>query len=167
MTQRRSAMFTIAVVGDSSVAARSRDPTPSPAPLNSAPAATNGESPSSATAASPSGGVTAGAGGTLTFGLYQTFTSFFPWSETGSGGDSLSMQLHWDQLAAYDEKNQPQMRLADSITASADAKTWTIKLKPGLMWSDGSPLTSKDVIFSWKLGANPKKSYNYGLWSNA
>jgi len=34
------------------------------------------------------------------------------------------------------------------------------------MWSDGSPLTSKDVLFSWKLGANPKMSYNSGLWTN-
>ncbi len=98
-------------------------------------------------------------------GLYQDFTSFFPWSESGTGGDSLSMQLHWDQLAAYDEANKVQMRLADSITASSDAKTWTVKLKPNLKWSDGSPLTSKDVIFSWKLGANPKQSYNSGLWT--
>ena len=27
-------------------------------------------------------------------------------------------------------------------------------------------MTSKDVIFSWKLGANPKQSYNSGLWTN-
>jgi peptide/nickel transport system substrate-binding protein len=168
MTQRRSVMFTIAVAATVLLGACSNSASPSPAaPTATPPAATAGASSASpATAASPSGGVTAGAGGTLTFGLYQTFTSFFPWSETGSGGDSLSMQLHWDQLASYDEKNLPQMRLADSITSSADAKTWTVKLKSGLMWSDGSPLTSKDVIFSWKLGANPKMSYNSGLWTN-
>ncbi|HVA86700.1 MAG TPA: peptide ABC transporter substrate-binding protein [Candidatus Saccharimonadales bacterium] len=107
-----------------------------------------------------------GEGGTLTLGLYQAFTSFDPWSQSGTGGDSLSMQLQWDQLASYDAQGNVQMRLADSITGSADAKTWTIKLKPNLTWSDGSPLTADDVIFSWKLGSNPNQSYNSSLWTN-
>jgi len=76
------------------------------------------------------------------------------------------MELQWDFLAAYDETGAPQMRLADSITSSPDAKTWTVKLKPNLKWSDGSPLTSKDVLFSWKENANPNHSYNAALWAN-
>ena len=160
MTQHRSALFTFVAIASLVVGACTSATSPSPAASAAASA-----TPSSSAAASPSG-VTAGAGGTLTMGLYQAFTSFDPWSESGTGGDSLSMQLHWDQLAAYDEKGTVQMRLADSITSSTDAKTWTIKLKPNLKWSDGSPLTSKDVIFSWKLGANPKQSYNSGLWTN-
>jgi len=135
-----------------------------PSAVASAPASAAANASAAASGAPAS--VTAGAGGTMTIGLYQNFTSFFPWSESGTGGDSLSMQLQWDMLAAYDDKGAVQMRLADSITASPDAKTWTIKLKPNLKWSDGSPLTSKDVIFSWKLGANPKMSYNSGLWTN-
>jgi peptide/nickel transport system substrate-binding protein len=31
---------------------------------------------------------------------------------------------------------------------SADEKTWTIRLRPNLKWSDGSPLTAADVVFS-------------------
>ncbi len=41
---------------------------------------------------------------------------------------------------------------------SSDLKTWTFKLRPGLKWSDGQPLTAKDVDFSWRLWNNP----NYG-----
>ncbi len=160
MERRPSALFAIAAAAFLLVSACS--PAPSANPGASAPTTASAPAPS---AAAPSSGITAGAGGTLTMGLYQDFTSFFPWSESGTGGDSLSMQLHWDQLAAYDEAGAVQMRLADSITSSSDAKTWTIKLKPNLKWSDGSPLTSKDVIFSWKLGANPKQSYNSGLWT--
>ncbi len=168
MQQRRSVVFAVAMAVTLILGACSGTTSPTPAASTPAAATATAAAPSaSGPAASPSAAtVTAGAGGTLTIGLYQTFTSFFPWSETGSGGDSLSMQLQWDQLASYDEKGEAQMRLADSITASSDAKTWTIKLKPNLMWSDGTPLTSKDVIFSWKLGANPKMSYNSGLWSN-
>ncbi len=39
---------------------------------------------------------------------------------------------------------------------SADLKTVTFHLRPGLVWSDGQPLDARDVDFSWKLWANPK-----------
>lgn len=39
---------------------------------------------------------------------------------------------------------------------SADAKTWTFHLKPGLTWSDGKPLNADDVDFSWRLWQNRK-----------
>jgi peptide/nickel transport system substrate-binding protein len=136
---------------------------PAAQPSPSASARPSSAPPQSASASTSPSAVT---GGTLTVHLYQAFTSFYPWSESGTGGDSLSMELQWDFLAAYDEKGQPEMRLADSIEPSADAKTWTIKLKPGLKWSDGTPFTSADVLFSWKENANPNHSYNWGLWSN-
>ena len=67
------------------------------------------------------------------------------------------MELQWDSLAVYDETRASSIALADSITGSPDAKTWTVKLKPGIMWSDGTPITSKDVLFTWKpSGANPQ-----------
>ena len=37
---------------------------------------------------------------------------------------------------------------------SADLKTWTFKLKPNLEWSDGQPLTAKDIHYTWKLWDN-------------
>src|SRR5437588_6208784 len=39
---------------------------------------------------------------------------------------------------------------------SADLKTWTFKLRPNLVWSDGQPLNADDVDFAWKLYTNPK-----------
>src|SRR5260221_4590515 len=39
---------------------------------------------------------------------------------------------------------------------SADAKTWTLHLRPHLVWSDGQPYDARDVDFSWRLWANPK-----------
>lgn len=38
---------------------------------------------------------------------------------------------------------------------SADAKTWTFRLRPGLVWSDGQPYDARDVDFSWRLWQNP------------
>jgi peptide/nickel transport system substrate-binding protein len=39
---------------------------------------------------------------------------------------------------------------------SADAKTWTFHLRPGLLWSDGQPYDARDVDYTWKLWLNPK-----------
>lgn len=39
-------------------------------------------------------------------------------------------------------------RLASSWTASPDGLTWTIDLRPGAQFSDGTPVTSADVVFS-------------------
>jgi peptide/nickel transport system substrate-binding protein len=47
--------------------------------------------------------------------------------------------------------------LATSWTANADATVWTYKLRSGLKFSDGSPLTADDVVFSYKtILANAK-----------
>ena len=39
---------------------------------------------------------------------------------------------------------------------SADLKTVTFHLRPGLVWSDGVALDARDVDFTWKLWNNPK-----------
>ncbi|HEX3346569.1 MAG TPA: peptide ABC transporter substrate-binding protein [Acetobacteraceae bacterium] len=36
----------------------------------------------------------------------------------------------------------------------------TIKLKPDLTWSDGTPLTAKDVAFTFKLGHDPNAGFS-------
>jgi peptide/nickel transport system substrate-binding protein len=39
------------------------------------------------------------------------------------------------------------MKYAESVTNSADYKTWTVKLPKGAKWSDGSPFTTDDIMF--------------------
>ena len=44
----------------------------------------------------------------------------------------------------------------------------TIKLKPGLQWGDGFPVTAKDIAFTWKLGSDPASGFsNSNPWSRA
>lgn len=44
----------------------------------------------------------------------------------------------------------------------------TIKLKPGLAWGDGEPVTAKDIAFTWKLGSDPASGFsNPNPWSRA
>ena len=43
-----------------------------------------------------------------------------------------------------------EMKLAESVNPSADFKTWTVKLRKGTKWSDGSPFTADDIMFWYK-----------------
>jgi len=38
--------------------------------------------------------------------------------------------------------------IADSVTPSADKRTWNVRLKENLAWQDGEKLTSDDVVFT-------------------
>ncbi|MEM7425577.1 MAG: peptide ABC transporter substrate-binding protein [Pseudomonadota bacterium] len=67
-----------------------------------------------------------------------------------------------EPLARYDEGGNLVPWLAESVPTtanggvSADLTTVTWKLKSGLKWSDGSPVTSADVVFSWKYCTHPE-----------
>ena len=58
--------------------------------------------------------------------------------------------LIYDQLFALDAKLDPQPQMVESWTVSDDKLTWTFKLRDGLRWHDGQPVTSADVIPSIK-----------------
>src|SRR4051794_5050968 len=56
--------------------------------------------------------------------------------------------LVWDTLYGVDSKFQPQRQVVESEEVSSDGLTWTFKLRSGLKFHDGSPVTAKDVIAS-------------------
>jgi peptide/nickel transport system substrate-binding protein len=64
----------------------------------------------------------------------------------------------YDTLIERDSGFQLRMALAESVSPSADAKTWTVVLKKGITFHNGKPLTADDVIFSLKRIVNEKKS---------
>ncbi len=41
--------------------------------------------------------------------------------------------------------------LATSMTSSPNLKTWIMKLRPGVKWSDGVPFTAADVVFTMNM----------------
>jgi peptide/nickel transport system substrate-binding protein len=46
--------------------------------------------------------------------------------------------------------------LVEKWESNADSSVWTFTLRSGLKWSDGSPATTKDILFWWKdLVLNP------------
>lgn len=52
------------------------------------------------------------------------------------------------------------MVLAESIEPNADATRWTVRLRDGVTFHDGKPLTAADAVFSLKSRAlDPKSTY--------
>jgi oligopeptide transport system substrate-binding protein len=60
----------------------------------------------------------------------------------------LLLQLYAG-LTRLDENGEPYPSLAQSWTVSDDGLTYTFRLRSGLRFSDGSPLTADDVRRSW------------------
>lgn len=58
-----------------------------------------------------------------------------------------------------------EYRLAESAEYSDDLKTITLKLRDNLKWSDGQPLTSKDVVFSFNMAKEVKAFDEKAIWS--
>jgi len=109
----------------------------------------------------PTNGGAAVKGGTFTDDLYEDVDSLIPngVSETYA---VLVDQAIWTPIFYGDSHGNIHPGLASEIPTqangevSADLKTWTFKLRPNLVWSDGQPLNADDVNFTWKLWDNPK-----------
>jgi len=50
--------------------------------------------------------------------------------------------------------------LATSWSPNADASVWTFKIRQGVKFNDGKPMTVDDVVYSFKTQTNPKGSGN-------
>ncbi|TDD96422.1 ABC transporter substrate-binding protein [Actinomadura rubrisoli] len=92
---------------------------------------------------------------TLNVYLHQKPKRFSP-LDPPSLADQLVMQLVFDNLLTVDDKYQYAPRLAESWDVDKAAKTFTFHLRKGVKWSDGTPFTSKDVLFSYRLLADAK-----------
>jgi len=58
-------------------------------------------------------------------------------------------------LVARDSAARPIPGSAESWTTSADGRTWTFRLRPGLEWSDGKPLVAEDFAWSFQRLLTP------------
>ncbi|MDH6135048.1 oligopeptide transport system substrate-binding protein [Kitasatospora sp. MAA4] len=68
-----------------------------------------------------------------------------------NGGAVLNMIF--TGLVSYDPKTSKANNAnADSIT-STDQQNWTVKLKPGWKFSDGTPVTASSYVDAWNYGA--------------
>jgi oligopeptide transport system substrate-binding protein len=93
--------------------------------------------------------------GRLRRAVASEVTSLDPQRPTGSLTTEMAAEL-FTGLTAWDAAGRLGRGCAESWSASADGLTWTFRLRPGLAWSDGAPLTSRDFLFTLRRYLAPE-----------
>lgn len=96
------------------------------------------------------------AGGTLTEGIVGQPRFINPVLAQGSSTDMDISRLIYGQLLKFDSAENLVPDLAENLPdISKNQKTYTLKLKAGLKWQDGSPINADDVLFTIDIIQNP------------
>ncbi|WP_204514064.1 peptide ABC transporter substrate-binding protein [Bradyrhizobium canariense] len=102
-----------------------------------------------------------GTDGAVNILFWETASIMNPYLSGGSKEYTVA-SLVLEPLAGYDQDGNIFPRLAADIPTvenggvSKDLRSITWKLKSGLKWSDGSPVTAKDVVFTANYCMDPK-----------
>jgi peptide/nickel transport system substrate-binding protein len=116
-----------------------------------------------------------GSDGQVNILYWQAVSIMTPYLSNGTK-DLEAASLVLEPLARFDENGEMVPYLVDEIPTvenggvSEDLTSITWKLKDGLLWSDGTPVTAEDAIFTWQYCTHPEggcaQSPNYGDVAN-
>ncbi len=109
----------------------------------------------------PSAHAERGADGQLNIIYWQAPSTQNPYLSGGTK-EVESSSLVIEPLAGFDEAGNIYPRLVQDIPTvenggvADDLKSITWKLKPDLKWSDGTPVTAEDAVFTWQYCTHPE-----------
>ncbi len=102
-----------------------------------------------------------GADGQLNIIYWQAPSTMNPFLSGGTKEvEAASMVL--EPLASYDQDGNIVPRLVEQLPTvenggvAADLTSITWKIKPGILWSDGTPFTANDAVFTWQYCTHPE-----------
>jgi peptide/nickel transport system substrate-binding protein len=118
--------------------------------------ATSSSAPSSSSSAAAQGsaGPAAADGGTYNIGLITPTGGIDPLT-TAQSATQFTVGLASAQLVIENPSGTIEPQLAQSWTQSADKLSWTFTLRSGLKFSNGAPLTAKDVVSTFDSILSP------------
>jgi ABC-type transport system substrate-binding protein len=100
-------------------------------------------------------------GAVIKAGITTPAAAINPLTVADQGGlDMLAQTGEYLTLAAQDLTLQPV--LATSWSANSAADVWTFKIRQGVKFHNGSPLTADDVVYTYKLQTGPGKNSALG-----
>ncbi len=110
---------------------------------NASPAATTESTDSTITA--PSGPID---GGTLDIAVVAAPSKWAPNSGPWTTDELQAARAVYDRLMVRDSNDQPVPELLSKASANSNFTSWTLVVREGVTFSDGSPLTSEIVAFN-------------------
>jgi ABC-type transport system substrate-binding protein len=72
------------------------------------------------------------------------------------GGDQFTLSL-----IDLDKDFNVIPAAAESWEASEDGLSWTFKIRPGMVWSDGTPVTANDWVATFRYAADPEHAWDF------
>jgi peptide/nickel transport system substrate-binding protein len=97
-------------------------------------------------------------GGTIVYARQQTTENLDTLKLVNGNGDIFASNMMFQGLTRPDPAGSPTVQgaVADKWELSGDGKTYTFHIRPGIKFSDGTPITADDVKFSLDRFGNPK-----------
>lgn len=93
-------------------------------------------------------------GGTLRYGIEADVDGLNPVSSALSAPGLFMANMVFDTLAAVDNDGNAVPYLAESFTPSDDFTSWTVKVREGIKFHDGTDLTADALIKAFELERN-------------
>ncbi|HJY73845.1 MAG TPA: ABC transporter substrate-binding protein [Streptosporangiaceae bacterium] len=127
--------------------------------LGSILAACGSSASSSTSSSSGSSSATGAPGAVIKAGIVTPTAAINPVTVADQGGlDMLAQTGEYLCLSSQGLTLQPV--LATSWTPNATADVWTFKIRQGVKFHNGAPLTAADVVYTYKLQTNPAGKSN-------
>jgi peptide/nickel transport system substrate-binding protein len=99
------------------------------------------------------------AGAVIKAGLLVPAAAINPLTIADEGGLELLGNVG-EFLVFTDQHNNYHPWLATSWSVNSDASVWTFKIRQGVKFNDGTPMTVDDVVYSFRTQCDPKSSAN-------
>lgn len=84
-------------------------------------------------------------GGSVTVGLEAEATGLRPWEDTSSSNYYNIMETIYDPLMEQNIDGEYEGYLAESLVANDDFTVWTLTLRPGVTFHNGTELTAQTI----------------------
>jgi peptide/nickel transport system substrate-binding protein len=92
-------------------------------------------------------------------GIFAPTAAINPLTVTDMGGGIMLAQTG-EYLCLANQQLGLEPVLAESWTPNSAADVWTFKIRHGVRFHDGRPLTADDVVYTYKLQADPANAAN-------
>lgn len=87
---------------------------------------------------------------TLRLAVAEDPATLNPMQKTNTAGEYVADAV-FESLVFYDNYGEIEYQLAKALDISEDGKTYTFQLRDDVKFSDGTPFTSKDVVFTFDV----------------
>lgn len=101
-------------------------------------------------------------GGTLTIGTYADPDTLNPLTGNDMAG-SWILNLVYPTLMVMDSEGNKVPYIIEEPIFSEDGKQVTVKLIDGLVWQDGTPMTSEDIAYTYKVLYEQKLMWQWSM----